>query len=321
MVGRFVYRDGSPIRAGARGYFFVRNDKFSSWRCDPVKRQILFGGLLMTAIGIIGCGGDGTGGGGGTGTGGGGGAISPSDGGGTAATTTDESATDAAPKGDKQAWDDSMGTATIKGVVKLTGEAPKRRPIDMAGKAECAKLHSDAVLDESTIVDANGALKNVLVWVKRGLGDYEYPLPTEPAVINQKGCMFTPHVMAMRLGQELAIRNSDAFAHNVHALPKRNDSFNFTQGEPGREDKRLFSRAETMIYFKCDIHGWMSSYISVIDHPFYVVTGDDGTFELPKLPPGEYTIEAEHEALGKKNTKVTVADGDSQEIEFSFEDE
>ena len=70
MVGRFVYRDGSPIRAGARGYFFVRNDKFSSWRCDPVKRQILFGGLLMTAIGIIGCGGDGTGGGGGTGTGG-----------------------------------------------------------------------------------------------------------------------------------------------------------------------------------------------------------------------------------------------------------
>ena len=75
-----------------------------------------------------------------------------------------------------------------------------------------------------------------------------------------------------------------------------------------------------MVKVKCDVHGWMSSYLGVVPHPFFAVTGDDGSFELKGLPPGEYTVEAWHEVYGTKTAEVTVADRDAQEITFTFEE-
>lgn len=259
---------------------------------------------------VVGCEGEKEGGLPGPGASGGG------DGGEAAAVSNDEPA----PRGPVKSWDPSLGTTTVRGVVRFVGEAPKRRKLDMSSDSVCCRITGDPVLDEIVVVSPDGTLKNVFVWVKRGLEEWEFPLPTEPAVLDQKGCVFHPHVLGVRVGQPVRIRNSDPVFHNVHAFPTSNSVFNFSQAQQGMEEIRTFKRSETMIPVKCDIHGWMSNYINVVPNPHFAVTRNDGAFEFTNLPPGEFTIEAVHEYLGKQSTKTTVADGQSAEIEFSFQE-
>jgi plastocyanin len=220
----------------------------------------------------------------------------------------------------RKPWEPTIGTATVKGVVRFDGEPPKRRKLDMGSDPGCCRLHNDSILDEILLISADGTLKNVYVWVKRGLDDWEFPVPTETVLLDQVGCTFQPHVLAVRAGQQVEIRNSDPVFHNVHAVPTRNTGFNFSQAQQGMSDTRVFKLPETSIQIKCDIHGWMSNYVHVSPHPYFAVTETDGVFEFPNLPPGEFVIEAVHEYLGKKTAKITVADGEAQEIEFSFEE-
>ena len=267
-----------------------------------MKKTLLTCGMIVM---LIGC----SGGGGGKSTAG------P----GTSGKGGDVSEAKSEPKAKPKPWDPALGTATVRGVVKFSGKPPRQRPIDMAAKPECMKIHSEPVLDESIIVNPDGTLKNAFVWVKRGLQGWEFPVPTEPAVLDQKGCMFHPHVMGVQVRQKINIRNDDTFGHNVHSLPAVNTSFNFTQGTQGQEDPVEFTRREVLVKFKCDIHGWMSSYLGVVDHPFFAVTSEDGKFELKNLPPGDFTIEAKHEELPAKSVTVTLADQESKDIEFSLE--
>ena len=159
------------------------------------------------------------------------------------ATANPDSETESA----KRVWDPSLGTATIGGVVRFEGQPPRRREIDMASRAECAKLHAEPVRDETVIVGPGGALKNVVVRVSRGIDDWTFSVPKNPVMLDQKGCTFHPHVIAVQTGQGVLIRNSDSFAHNVHALPTVNQPFNFTQGRAGTEETRTFSRPEMMV--------------------------------------------------------------------------
>lgn len=235
----------------------------------------------------------------------------------TAAAETATAEAQAEPRVAAKPWDASLGTATVRGVVKFTGNPPRRRPIEMGGKPECAKIHSEPVLDESIIVNPDGTLRNVFVWVKKGLQGWSFPTPGDPVVLDQKGCTFRPHVCGVQVRQPIEIKNSDEFAHNVHALPFRNQTFNFTQAAQ-QTDLQRFDRPDVLVRFKCDIHGWMSSYMGVVPHPYFAVTGEDGNFALEKLPPGEYVVEAVHEELGKKTVTVSVSDSDSKEIEFEF---
>jgi plastocyanin len=175
------------------------------------------------------------------------------------------------------------------------------------------------VLSETAIVGADGGLANVFVQVKKGLRGWKFDKGTGTVSLDQKGCMYVPHLLGMQLGQALNIRNSDPIMHNIHAFDFRTgrDVFNFAQTQQGAEQKKTISRAG-ILQVKCDVHGWMGSYVHVVKHPFFAVTGEDGAFTLAKLPPGEYTIEAWHEKYKTRSQEVSVADGETKEIAFSF---
>jgi len=212
------------------------------------------------------------------------------------------------------------GTATVKGTVKFEGEAPRRRPLDLGAEEFCVNSHSDKpLLTETVIVGAGGGLANVFVRITKGLEGWKFEKGTGKVVLNQVGCQYVPHLLGAQAGQTLTIRNSDPIMHNVHGInmATKRDVFNHAQAKQGLEnDEEL--RKPMMIFVKCDVHGWMGSHLIVERSPFFAVTGEDGAFSLPKLPPGTYTIEAWHEKLGTKTQTVTVGDGETKDISFSF---
>ncbi len=212
---------------------------------------------------------------------------------------------------------DGAETAVLKGFVRLTGALPPAARLSMNADPSCAKLHPAGLTAEDTIAGADGGLQNVVVFISDGLGDRTYELPHQPALIEQKGCVYNPHVVAVRANQELDVMNNDATTHNLHPLPINNREWNRAQA-PGTRADMTFAREEVAILMKCNVHPWMRSYIAVFKHPFFAVTGKGGRFELNNLPPGNYTIEAWHEKLGTSTQKVSVGPGVTKELEFVF---
>jgi plastocyanin len=168
------------------------------------------------------------------------------------------------------------------------------------------------------IVSGDGSLQNVFVYVKDGLGALKFPVPATPLVLDQKGCQYRPHVFGVQVGQTIEILNSDNTLHNIHAWPQANAEFNKGQALQGMKDTHVFSTQEVMVPFRCDVHRWMNSFVGVIGHPFFAVTGADGSFQLQGLPPGTYTIEAWHEKFGTKTASVTIGAKESKDVAFSF---
>ncbi len=210
---------------------------------------------------------------------------------------------------------DTATAATVKGKVVLDGTAPANPVIKMSSDPACG---SAEMRGESYVVD-NGALENVFVYVKDGLGNkYIFDTPTEPVKLDQKGCHYSPHVLGIRVTQPLEIINSDNTMHNVHGMPDTNREFNFGQVVAGMKNTVTFTTPEVMIPFKCDVHAWMHAYIGVVNHPYFAVTGSGGTFELKSLPPGTYTIEAWHEKLGRQTQSVSLGEKDSKDVVFTF---
>jgi plastocyanin len=208
---------------------------------------------------------------------------------------------------------------TVSGVVRFSGKVPKRRKISTDSDPACAKMHAEKeLLSETVLVNDDGTLRNVFVWISKGLEGKTFPMPSDPVILDQNGCTFVPHIQGVRAGQSITVRNSDATTHNIHSLPKLNESFNFSQGEQGSTKTVTFKRQEVMVYVKCDIHPWMSAYLGVVDHPYFAVTADGGTFEIKDLPAGTYTLSAWHEKYGILEQPVTVADGASRNLEFTF---
>lgn len=207
--------------------------------------------------------------------------------------------------------------ATVTGKVKFEGNRPAPQPIKLSSDPYCQKANP-GLTTETEVVGADGAVGNVFVYVKDGLGNRTFPAPSEPVVLDQKGCHYTPHVLGIQIGQPLQIVNSDDTLHNVHGLPKVNKEFN--QGQPiqGMKMTHTFSTKEVMVPFKCDVHGWMNAWIGVLDHPYYTVTSADGSFSLKGLPPGTYTVEAWHEKFGTQTQTVTVAEKESKDVQFTF---
>ncbi len=209
------------------------------------------------------------------------------------------------------------GTATVQGKTIFEGTPPAREKIAMDADAYCKANHQDAVLSDSVLVSPDGKLQNVFVYVKEGITG-KYAPPKDPVVFDQHGCTYTPHVFGIQVGQPFKILNSDETLHNIHALPEKSAQFNLAMPFKGMELTKKFAKPEIMVKIKCDVHPWMSAYGGVLDHPFFAVSASDGSFQLPKLPAGTYTIEAWHEKFGTQSQSVTVGDNETKNISFTF---
>jgi len=212
----------------------------------------------------------------------------------------------------------SQNGATITGKVQWLGAAPKLRKIFFNADPRCAEMHHDPVPVEDVVVNENGTLRNVFVYVKEGFEGLVFESPKTAVTLEQRGCLYQPHILGIMARQPLKIVNHDNTLHNIHALPRLNREFNVGQPNEGMSTVRAFEKPEVMIPVKCDVHPWMKAYIGVLDHPFFSVTGDDGSFRIAGLPPGSFLVEAWHEVYGVQSQLVTVADQETKEIGFTF---
>ena len=211
----------------------------------------------------------------------------------------------------------ATGAATVTGKVAFEGTAPTMEKLRMDADAFCKAAHAQPVYSQEVVVNPNNTLQWVFVYVKEGVAG-SYPAPPTPVTIDQQGCQYHPHVFGLQAGQPLKILNSDSTLHNIHALPKKNAEFNIGQPFKGMETLKKFDTPEVPVHFKCDVHKWMGAYAGVVNHPFFAVTSDQGTFEIKNLPPGNYVIEAWHEKFGAQTQNVSISGSESKTLDFTF---
>lgn len=214
---------------------------------------------------------------------------------------------------------DMSTVGSISGTVKLDGAAPKYKAINMSADPYCVKANHTGQMPQEVVTGDGGTLANVVVYVKTGAEDYSFPTPTDSVTLDQKDCMYTPHIVALMVGQQLSVINSDDTTHNIHPTPADNREWNKSQPPKAPAITDTFARPEVAIPVKCNVHPWMKGYIAVMSNPFYAVTSKDGKFELKNLPPGTYTIEAWQEKYNTMDQTVTIAAKEAKSgVDFTF---
>lgn len=196
--------------------------------------------------------------------------------------------------------------------MKFIGTAPKRAQIANKPCHEGAQ----ALLDETVVVNENGMLANVLVYLADAPASDGSK--REPALLDQKDCRYVPHVVGVQVGQTLRIKSSDPTLHNVHYIPSRNRPANFGLTQVGAEKAVTFDAAE-FVRVKCDVHPWMTAYIGVFDSPFFGATDEtDGAFEIARVPAGTFRLVAWHEQYGNVEQSVTVKENEVVDVTFEY---
>ena len=213
---------------------------------------------------------------------------------------------------------DPATAGTITGRVLFQGSVPQMPVIDMSSNPSCEREHKSPVKAETFVLNKNGTLRNVFVWIKDGLPAAHWTPPAEPVKLTQSGCIYEPHVVGIMVDQRLEIYNDDPVNHNVHAETKVNAPWNIAEAPKDEPKFRKFASPEVLFPMTCSVHPWMRAFIGVSPHPFFAVTGEDGEFTLRGVPPGTYTIEVVQEKLGKKEGKLTLASGGNATIDFLY---
>ena len=144
------------------------------------------------------------------------------------------------------------------------------------------------------------------------------PVSTQAVAIDQRGCVYTPRVVGVRVGQTLQIKNSDSFLHNVHGLSGKENSFNIGQPRAGLVFEFKPKNEEVMLHVKCDVHNWMNAYVAIVTNPYFAVSDTAGTFQIDKVPPGTYMIQAWQERYGFVSKTVTVKGGAVTTVDFTY---
>jgi plastocyanin len=206
---------------------------------------------------------------------------------------------------------------TVSGKITISGNVPKPKTLDLSKEPTCVKIHAaDPLYAENVLTGPGNSLRNVVVYISAGDSENTAP-PAAPVEYEQHDCHYTTHVLAFRVGQEVKIFNNDPFSHNIHPLAKVNREWNKMQ-PAGTPPFAYAYDHEEFIAVKCNIHAWMSGYFVVLKTSHFAVTGDDGRFALPNLPPGHYVITAWHETYGTQSKEITIGGGESQSLDFTF---
>ncbi len=213
---------------------------------------------------------------------------------------------------------DPASVGTIKGKVLFEGPVPPIQEISVRGNPECAVFHTGGKIPAEEVIVHDGGLKNVFVYIKEGIGKANFPIPQEPVIIENRNCMYVPHVSGAMVGQKVVLLNSDPTLHNVHSYAKNSKQWNLGLPFQGVKQTKKFEAPEIMVHLKCDVHPWMSGYVGVLPHLYFSVTSSDGSFEIRNLSPGEYLIEAWHEKLGVQSQKIKIEPQETKEIEFKY---
>lgn len=213
---------------------------------------------------------------------------------------------------------DMLTVGMVSGVVRFEGAPPEQSVAQLSGWAECASQHPQGNPPAGDVLVSNGKVQNALVYIKDGLGNRVFSVPTEPVSIDQKGCLFLPRVVGVQVDQPLKFLNSDALAHNVHGFAQTAKAWNVSLSVKGMSRAVKVDKPEAMIEVKCDIHPWMRAYVGAFSHPYFAVSGTDGSFTLRNLPPGEYTLETWHERFGTRSEKVSLGAKETKEVEVKF---
>ena len=208
-------------------------------------------------------------------------------------------------------------TGIIKGAFACWVNFPAIPFIQMGADPMCSAMNAGKrPVQEVVAADIHGNLANVFVKLE---GNFpRTPIPAKPAVIDQQGCIYSPRVIGMRVGQKLEVRNEDPLSHNVHIVSKNGNDFSITMSNKGTMSSFTPKAVEVMLRVACDFHRWMTAYIGVVANPYFAVSGDKGTFEITNVPPGTYTIEAWQELYGPVTKKVTVTAGGVTQVDFSY---
>lgn len=209
-------------------------------------------------------------------------------------------------------------TGTIHGRVRLLAPPPPNPPVRMGADPACSALWKDIRPTQEYVVRAaDGGLANAFAHLKGNFADT--PVPSTPVVLDQHNCFYRPHVIGIRAGQLLEIRNTDPTTHNVHALSMAGNEFNISRGAGAPPLTAVMTAPEAMMRLTCDIHNWMTIYVGVMSHPYFAVSGADGTFTIADVPPGHYELEVWHERYGPKTQTIDVVAGQTSALEFSYD--
>lgn len=207
----------------------------------------------------------------------------------------------------------------ITGTITLKGTPPAEREITpIRDNPDCSAMYPNALpKTKFYVVGSGGELADVVVYLK-GVPSASTGASAAPVVLDQKGCLYSPQILAVQTGQKVVVKNSDPCVHNIHTKPTVNPEQNQVQMPGGADLDFTFDKPEMFLKFQCDVHPWMFAWVSVFDNPYYAISGPDGKFTIKNVPPGKYTIEAAHRKLGTQSAEVEVKDSGASQ-DFTFE--
>jgi plastocyanin len=211
----------------------------------------------------------------------------------------------------------AVAGGTIVGHVKLMGTPPGNAAIRMGMDPFCAKVNAGKrIFQEIVLTTKDGGLANVFVNVQGSFP--KTPVPSAPVVIDQQGCTYRPHMVGAQVGQTLQIKNSDETLHNLHSVSSNGNGFNVGQPKAGMVFQYQLKGEEAAVHLICDVHRWMASYIGVVNHPYFTVSGEGGSFTIRNVPAGKYMLHAWHERYGPVTQSVQVRAGTTTTVDFSY---